>query len=263
MSVDNMTNSYRERMARQIPLWGEAGQKKIASTSLTICGFGGNGSAFAFFGALAGFRKMNLVDNDKLKTHNLNRSMFGGYRDIGKYKVLIAKEKLNELFPDMEITAYPEDIRTLGIWEQVRNCDWMTDATDNDETRHFLNRKCREDNIPLISLASGFTTRDGKLTGAGCRVNRVRQGDACLASQVLDEEPMEHAQISLVVPNVIVAAMALDILLRELTGYAPASDNKNFIMFDLINRTITSERVIPSPRCLYCGQQPQERIIHE
>ena len=257
-------------MARQIPILGEQGQKKIASTKLAIVGVGGNGSAFTKISGLAGFRKLKLFDPDKLEIHNLNRFMLGGVRDAGKYKVLVAKRELHRLFSGMRIDAFTEDIRSPGMWEKARQSDWLVDATDNDETRHFLQRKCTEDGVKMVSVASGFVFRDGRLVRAGCRANRVRPGDGCLECQVLDDEPMEQAHVSLVIPNVIATALAVDLLLREITGYCDRTDDgkeagahdeskddgreantENFLSFDLINRILVAGRVIPScPHCM-------------
>ena len=273
---------YRDRVCRQIGILGEEGQRKIASTRLAIVGAGGNGSATVLLCALAGFTIMYLVDGDRLEIHNLNRFMLGGVRDIGKHKVLVLKRALHRLFPGMRIAAFPEAIQANGVWERVRACHWLVEATDSDDTRHFLERKCAQDGVPLVSLASGFVTRGDRVVIAGCRVNRVRPGDACLECQALDEEPMPQAQISLAVPNMVAAGLALDVLLREITGYAdqasggerdgshaaaetrvPAPDSANFIMFDLFTRILTAQRVIPSPDCPLCerinGARQEER----
>lgn len=265
--------SYWERMARQIRIFGTEGQKKIASTKLAIAGCGGNGSAVAQLCSLAGFRYMHLIDPDRLEPHNLNRFVLGGVRDVGKYKVLVAKRTLHRLFRGMRIKALPQDIRSPGIWEQVKDCDWLLEATDSDPTRLWLNQQCSQDGIPVVSVASGFRTRDGKLVGAGCRANRVRVGDACLKCQALSDESAEHPRISLVIPNMIASSMCLDFLLREITGYAgltcsqgqmdvhpadqskaPVQDSKNFVVFDLVDRTLAAEKVIPSPGCPFCDR---------
>lgn len=270
MKTDKQTNwSYGERMARQALVIGEQGQQKIALTELTVVGCGGNGSMFAYVSALAGFRKMKLVDPDKLEIHNLNRFMLGGVKDIGRNKVSVIKSSLQGFFSDMEIGTFNTDIRSSGTWEQVSDCDWLLDATDDDETRHFLQRKCGEASIPMISIASGFTLREGLILG-GCRVNRVGADDPCLECQILDNQPMEQLPVSLVTLNLIAVAMALDMLLREITGYAVSaqdgtldnsqyvpqthSKNVNFILFDLINRTLITERIIPSLQCPYCSK---------
>ncbi|MCJ7762725.1 ThiF family adenylyltransferase [Candidatus Bathyarchaeota archaeon] len=255
-------------MARQSPIIGEQGQQKIARTKLTIVGCGGNGSMFAYAAALAGFRKMKLIDPDKLEVHNLNRFVLGGIKDIGRDKVSIVKSSLQSFFPDMEIRALNADIKSSGTWELASDCNWLLDATDNDEIRHFLQQRCGEAGIPMISIASGFTLREGQLLG-GCRINRVGTNDPCLECQILDHQPMEQLPVSLVTLNLVAASMTLDMLLREITGYAASaqdsmqsinnsqynqtqSKNVNFILFDLINRTLITERIIPSSQCLYC-----------
>lgn len=272
--AEKKEQSYFDLMGRQLPLIGKKGQKNVRSTRLTVIGLGGNGSAFTRFAALVGFRKMKLFDSKKLKLTNLNRNMFAGVKDLNEYKVIVAKRKLKILFPDMEVDTFPNDVRAPGMWQGAKECDWLIDSTDDDQTRKFLQEQCSSEEIPLISMASGFTFRDGCLVNAGSRVNRVQPelGDACLQCQALGEAPMEQTHVSLVIPNVIAAALAVDTLLRELTEYpytafhigqtrvqsqvknnAKLQQTNNFLLFDLVNRRIMSERIIPSPSCPICG----------
>lgn len=270
---NKVMRSYWERMARQISILGEQGQKKIASTRLWIAGCGGTGSSVALEAGLAGFIDITLIDHDKFEIHNLNRIPLAGIGDVGEFKVLIEKDSLQERFPEMRIPAITEDVRNPGVWEQISDCTWMVDATDDVEAKRFLNRKCIQNRLPLLSIGSGFIIRNGRLVGAGCCLNRVRPGDACLECSILDAQPMQQAQSSLGVLNMIGAVLVVEFLLREITGYAEQSSDeehpgvqhpaqsramssggKNFIFFDLLRRTITAQRILPTPGCTWCKE---------
>jgi len=268
-------DDYMRRMDRQLPLFGKNGQRKIASTPLSIIGFGGNGSVIALLCALIGFLKLTLCDGDRLEIHNLNRFVFGGVRDVGEYKVVIGREELESRFPGVEVNAIPEDVRAPGVWDSVRQCGWVFDATDDDEARRFVQNECAKDGISMVSVGSGFVHRDGSLVTAGSRANLVRPGsDACLMCQVLDEEPMEQSQVSLALQNMFVGTLAIDMLLRELTGYTNPGNNHakgstndgsnsiasevNFVLFDLLNRTLQTELILPGPGCQICGNWRRE-----
>lgn len=266
-----MPKQYIARMVRQLRVFGKKGQRRIYTIKIGIVGCGGNGSAVAYVFALAGFATLSLLDFDRLELSNLNRFVLGGVKDVGKYKVHIVKNKLQQMFPGMRIRAYTKDVTLPEVWETLKACDWIIEATDSDDIRRFVQRKCIEDDIPLVSVASGFVFRDGKLVRAGSRANRVRKGDACLECQVLDDEPMEQAHVSLIIPNIVAAESALDMVLREITGYAETNDthdtqtevdssrhtrcyntDNNFVLFDLLNRSITRGHIAPTPGCPLC-----------
>ena len=276
-TAERLPERYWKRVERQLPLLGRKNQERIAATRLTIIGCSGNGSPTALVAALTGFRHLTLVDGDRLSLSNLNRFTLGGLQDVGDYKVDTAKRTLEARFPELRIRAIAKDVRAPGVLPKASACDWMIDATDNDTTRRFLHQHCRNAQIPLISLGSGFLGHCGAITAAGCRVNRVRRGDACLECQVLDEAPMPQARASLVIPNIIAAALAVDLLVREITAYdvagtlvptsiegpgaddihgracIPEPDGRNAIYFDLLARRIHTTRVVPRPDCPICG----------
>jgi len=192
-----------------------------------------------------------------------------------EYKVYVAESEIIRSFPEAQVEAYPQDIRSPAAWGTAQDTDWVIDATDDDETRHFLSHRCAEGGLPLLSVGSGFVIRDGRIVAAGCRVNRAATGDACMACQVLDREPMEQAHASLVVPNAIAASLALDMLLRSVTGYMQDGDDEdtvigeddqqtngrtntmNFVLFDLVHRQLYNERVMPTPGCPWCQKLNQ------
>ena len=88
-----------QRYSRQIILkkFGIIGQKKIMSSKVLVLGMGGLGCPLSIYLASLGVGKIGIVDNDKVELSNLNRQIIFNTRDIGKYKVDVAKKKLKLL----------------------------------------------------------------------------------------------------------------------------------------------------------------------
>ncbi len=262
---------YMARMVRQLPIFGIEGQKRIAETPVAIVGSGGNGSLMSLVCALVGFLVIDLFDPDKWEIHNLNRSPLAGAGDIGRHKVMVVKERLESMFPEVQVGAFTESIQTPGMWERARECSWILDCCDSYPTREYLQKKCSQDNKRMISIASGFRTQDNNVIGGGCRANLIGNGDGCLRCQALAEGLTEYAHISLVTVNLFAVALGMDFLLRQVTGYdkpdtdgigriptdggntTATSNVGNSVLFDLFSRTLTCEHIVPTPGCLYCG----------
>ena len=247
--------SYWKRMERQIPIFGEKGQLKIARTKVVIGGAGGNGMWSALFCALVGILRLIVIDRDEVEFSNLNRSPFCSVKDVGEHKSHVTKRELESRFPEMRVKAVVGDIRSPDVWDQIRKCRWFIENVDNDETRFFINEQCIKDGINLVSVATGFRFRDGRMISAGSRAVRVIPGDACLVCSALGDIPSDNAIASLLLPNVIAADLGVNFVIREITRYAGDEQNgANLIMFDLLNMTLTTEKIVPTPGCQFCDQ---------
>jgi len=141
---------------RQLRIWGEEGQKEIQNTNILLVGIGGTGSEILKNLLLLGFRKIYLVDLDKIEVSNLNRQFFYQEEDIGKYKAEVAAKKAYLLNPDANITYFNKKIQDipLNIFEI---CDYYISALDNIPARLYLNQKSIEFNKPLLDCGTeGF-----------------------------------------------------------------------------------------------------------
>ena len=96
-----------QRYERQliVPDWGKEGQRRLKKAKVMVAGAGGLGSASLTYLAVAGVGTLRIVDGDVVELGNLNRQILHTDRDIGKKKVLSAKERLQSLNPDIKIEA--------------------------------------------------------------------------------------------------------------------------------------------------------------
>ncbi len=152
---NKLTNLELERYDRQIriPSFGIDGQKKLKSSKVVIAGIGGLGCASSIYLAAAGIGELVLIDKEKVELSNLNRQILYWTNDIGKYKVESAKEKLNQLNPEIRILAIKEEINENNVKKLINGANVVIDGQDNFKTRFIINKACVELGIPFIYAA--------------------------------------------------------------------------------------------------------------
>ena len=153
-----------ERYLRQIalPEIGEQGQRKIQNANVLIVGVGGLGSPVALYLAAAGIGTLHLVDADVVSLSNLGRQILYNTTHIGKSKVEIAKQVLQDLNPDVQVVPHHEFLDEENALSLVEKADVVVDCTDNFTTRYLLHEVCKQTGKPLVFGAiEGF---EGLLT---------------------------------------------------------------------------------------------------
>ncbi|MDM8564955.1 molybdopterin-synthase adenylyltransferase MoeB [Candidatus Halobeggiatoa sp. HSG11] len=123
---------------------------QLALKKVLIVGLGGLGSPVAMYLATAGVGHLVLVDFDRVDLSNLQRQIV--HNTIGQYKVESAKDKLQQINPNIEITTYNQPIENLQ--SIINNIDVIVDCSDNFATRFTINSICVNNAIPLVSGAA-------------------------------------------------------------------------------------------------------------
>ena len=92
------TSDYK-KYSKQIILkkFGIIGQKKIFSSKILIVGMGGLGCPLSIYLASLGVGNLGIVDNDKVELSNLNRQILYTQKDLGKFKVEVARRRIRKL----------------------------------------------------------------------------------------------------------------------------------------------------------------------
>ena len=131
-------NGGSGRYDRQLPIFGEAGQRRLAEASVFIAGTGGLGSPVATYLAAAGVGRIVLMDCDSVEVTNLNRQFLHHASDIGRKKAESGRDKLQSFNPEIEVMAVCVKMTRENVAELVGDCQIIADALDNDETRRIL-----------------------------------------------------------------------------------------------------------------------------
>lgn len=145
-------NKDIERYCRQIilPEVGGEGQKRLARARALLVGTGGLGSPAALYLAAAGVGTLVIVDDDDVDLSNLQRQILHFTPDLGKAKVLSAREKLLALNPGVKVLVKKTRFTPSNASRLLAGCDIVLDGSDNFETRYAVNAACLARKIPLV-----------------------------------------------------------------------------------------------------------------
>ena len=142
-----MTNLTREQILRYsrhliMPEVGVEGQEKLVKAGILLIGAGGLGSPLGLYLAAAGVGRLGIVDFDAVDFTNLQRQIIHRTEDVGRLKVDSAKERLNAINPEVQVTTYDTKLSRDNVADIVKDYDVVIDGTDNFPTRYLVNDAC-------------------------------------------------------------------------------------------------------------------------
>ncbi len=127
-------NEFEQEISRYL---GQANLKKIQAVSVGIAGCGGLGSNCANSLIRSGFKKLILVDFDKVELSNLNRQFYF-QNQIGKDKVEALKNNLLKINPDAQITSICQRLEKNNILDIFKPCRVIVEAFDKAEYKSLI-----------------------------------------------------------------------------------------------------------------------------
>ncbi len=122
-----------------IPEFGMESQKKLKQSKVLAIGTGGLGSPMLQYLAAAGIGTIGIVDFDVVEASNLQRQVLFGESDVGKSKVKVARDKLHDINPHIDIEVHNTRLSSENAMEILEGYDVVADGTDNFPTRYLVN----------------------------------------------------------------------------------------------------------------------------
>ncbi|MBP5482713.1 MAG: tRNA threonylcarbamoyladenosine dehydratase [Bacteroidales bacterium] len=116
--------------ARTERLIGPEGLAKLQGARVILFGVGGVGSWCAEALVRSGVGHLTIVDPDCVDVTNINRQLPATTATVGRPKVQVLKERLQEINPSAQIEALQERY-TLGADFSLDNYDCIIDAIDS------------------------------------------------------------------------------------------------------------------------------------
>jgi adenylyltransferase/sulfurtransferase len=152
-----------------MPEVGMDGQRRLKAGSVLCIGAGGLGSPAAMYLAAAGIGRIGMIDFDVVDYSNLQRQILHGTPDVGRPKLDSARDRLNSINPEVEITLHDTALSSENALDLFREYDVILDGTDNFPTRYLVNDACVLLGKPnaygsifrFEGQASVFGTKDG------------------------------------------------------------------------------------------------------
>jgi molybdopterin/thiamine biosynthesis adenylyltransferase len=132
-----------ERYSRQMRFYGvgEAGQRKLLESRVTLCGCGALGTVLANALVRAGVGYLRVVDRDFVETSNLQRQVLFDENDVleNMPKAEAAARKLRAINSAVTVEPVVTDIDRTNVEELCRDAELILDGTDNFEIRYLIN----------------------------------------------------------------------------------------------------------------------------
>jgi molybdopterin/thiamine biosynthesis adenylyltransferase len=149
----------------------------LARKNLVLCGAGALGSLLADNLTRQGFRKLTVVDFDRVELHNTGTQLYGK-GDVGAFKVDILKAHCFRS-TGVEIDTYNKRLEERTVKKFLAGADVVIDTLDNADSRRLVTEHCER--VGLDCLHLGMNGDFGQVHwNEGYRVpNDVVEGDVC------------------------------------------------------------------------------------
>lgn len=133
-------------------LLGAEAMKTLAQKRVIVFGVGGVGSWCAEGLVRSGIRHLSIVDSDCVSITNINRQLMATTRTVGRPKVEVLKERLQEINPDAKINAL-QDVYNEESSESfnLESYDYVIDAIDSLKDKAHLILEATGKGVKLYS----------------------------------------------------------------------------------------------------------------
>ena len=249
-----LTESQIERYSRHIILKevGGKGQQKLLDSKVLIIGAGGLGAPIALYLAAAGIGTIGIADADTVDLSNLQRQVIHFTPDIGKPKVISAKEKIEAINPDVQVRTYHEWISAANIMAIIKEYDFVVDGTDNFAAKFLINDAC--------VLAGKPYSHGGILQFVGQTITVLPGQSTCYRCIFPTPPPKDaiptcsQAGVIGVLPGVIGSIQATEAI-KFLLGKGELLTGR-ILMYDALSMKFRDVEINRNPKCPVCGENP-------
>ena len=243
-----LTKAQKERYNRQIisPSIGEKGQDKLSKIRVLQIGAGGLGSSFALYIVAAGIKELTIIDNDTVSISNLQRQILYKESQIGREKVLAAKESLTALNSEVEINSYSEYVDENSVVKYIENKDFIVDCSDNFKTKFLVNEVAV--NYGIKAVIAGIKDFYGQIITINPKKTACYE---CVFTKpnIIDSEERPLPVIG-VTPGILGTLEALEVI--KTTLGLPNLENK-LLMVNLLNLMFNTIDLVRSENC-FCSK---------
>ena len=95
-----------DRFSRTQLVFGKEAMDRLKGSHVAVFGVGGVGGYTVEALARSGVGAIDIIDNDKVCLTNINRQIIATTKTVGKYKVDVAKERIEEINPILTGLCY-------------------------------------------------------------------------------------------------------------------------------------------------------------
>jgi Dinucleotide-utilizing enzymes involved in molybdopterin and thiamine biosynthesis family 2 len=229
------------------------GQNRLKAARVLCIGAGGLGSPAALYLAAAGVGTIGIVDFDDVDLSNLQRQILHGTKDIGRGKLESARDRLQDINPQIEIQLHKCRFSSENASQLVTKYDVVVDGSDNFPTRYLSNDVCVFASKPNV-YGSVFRF-EGQTT-----VFAPHLGGPCYRCLFPEPPPPEsvpncaQAGVLGVLPGIIGMLQAIETL-KLILGIGEVLVGR-LLHFDALKIKFRELNLRRDPQCPVCGDNP-------
>lgn len=175
----------REEFIRTGLLLGETAMERLARARVAVFGVGGVGGYVVEALARSGVGALDIIDSDVVSISNINRQIIALHSTVGRYKVDVMAERIQDINPDCRVEAhrcfYLPETKDAFDFSQY---DYVVDAVDTVTAKLALVMEAEAHHVPIISsMGAG-----NKLDPAGFCVADIYETSVCPLAKVMRRE---------------------------------------------------------------------------
>ena len=127
-------------------------QEKLIVSKVLVMGVGGLGSGVIMNLAAMGVGQIKVVDSEVIQETDFNRQLIHKYNNIGRAKVMSAKEWVQDFNPDIKVELDKIKINELNYFNIIEGYDIIVDCFDCYESKYILNEIAQRHKMVLQQL---------------------------------------------------------------------------------------------------------------
>ncbi|MBQ7286151.1 MAG: HesA/MoeB/ThiF family protein [Candidatus Gastranaerophilales bacterium] len=225
-------------------------QEQLLNSKVLVMGVGGLGSGVIMNLAALGVGQIKIVANEIVEETNFNRQLIHKHENIGRAKVMSAKEWVQEFNSDVKVEIDKTKIDELNYFNVIDDYDIIVDCFDNYESKYILNEIAhRHKKILVHASTQGYC---GQITTI------VPGQTGCLSCLLQKPEKFEEEPVCSLSPVVnVIAALQAQEVLKILTGNGELLLNK-LLAYDGYKGAFKTLNFSKNPHCEVCNPKEED-----
>lgn len=197
----------------------EEQQNKIINSKIIIAGVGAIGSMVLANLTALGVENIKIIDNKVLEETDYNCGIIHKYSNIGRARVISAKDWVNEFNPNVKLEIEKTRITDLNYQSSIKGYDMIIDCCEDEVDTYALNQiAVKYEKILIHGQAKGF---NGHVTTI------IPPQTACLSCMIIKPQSYENKDYNFIAPTTnIIASIQTNEAIKVIIGSPDILANK-------------------------------------
>jgi molybdopterin/thiamine biosynthesis adenylyltransferase len=140
----------RDKFHHEVMYRGEKIIKEMGEKQLIVCGAGAIGSNLVDNLMRQGFKKLKVIDKDRVETHNINTQIYME-EDVGALKADVLKNHIFRAVGE-EIEAVGKELDERTVKKFLAGGDLIVDTFDNSAARQTVKEFCQQRSLTCLHI---------------------------------------------------------------------------------------------------------------